>query len=100
MPKSKPQAALNPRAGSDLRRVPGNTRRRIIVEIDNLEHNPRPSNSKRLSLENDAREIRRLRIGLWRVIYFLQDEQPIIPGIRKRPPYDYDDLDMLAEEAQ
>ena len=99
MPKSKPQPFLDPRAWDDLRRVPGNTRRRIIVEINGLERIPRPSNSKRVSLENDTREIRRLRIGHWRIIYLLQDEQPIILGIRKRPPYDYEDLDTIAEES-
>jgi mRNA-degrading endonuclease RelE of RelBE toxin-antitoxin system len=98
VPKSKPHVALNPEAWDDLRRTPGNIRRKIIVEIDKLENLPRPSNSKRLSLANDAREIRRLRVGNWRIIYLLREGQPIILGIRKRPPYNYEDIEALVQE--
>jgi mRNA-degrading endonuclease RelE of RelBE toxin-antitoxin system len=97
MPKSKPQAFLTPRAWNDLQHLPGNIRRRIINEIDLLEQNPRPSNSKRLALGNELREVRRLRIGQWRIVY-LVEEEPIIIGIRKRPPYDYEDIKVLVRE--
>ncbi|MFZ5923065.1 MAG: type II toxin-antitoxin system RelE family toxin [Chloroflexota bacterium] len=97
MPKSKPQAYLRPEAWKDLQRLPGNARRRITEEIDRLEINPRPSNSKRLTLENELREVRRLRVGHWRVVYWLDDGQPVIIGIKKRPPYDYEDVQRLLE---
>jgi len=42
--------------------LPGNIRRRLIVEMDRLEKDPRPGNSKRLTIKNEKREIRRLRI--------------------------------------
>lgn len=95
MPKSKPQIAIHPNARDDLRRLPGNIRRRVIVEMDRLEKDPRPGNSKRLTIKNEEREIRRLRIDQWRVVYWVREEQPIIFAIRKRPPYDYKDLSDL-----
>lgn len=98
MPKSKPQAFLKPRAWNDLQHLPGNIRRRIINEIDCLEQNPRPSNSKCLVLGNELREVRRLRIGQWRIVYWINEEEPIIIGIRKRPPYGYKDIEILARE--
>jgi mRNA-degrading endonuclease RelE of RelBE toxin-antitoxin system len=98
MPKSKPRAHLNPEALADLKRVPGNLRRRMIVTIDALEENPRPTRSKRLEIEGESREIRRLRLDKWRVIYLVLEEQTFILAIRKRPPYNYDDLKNLIEE--
>lgn len=41
----------------------GNVRRQMIIAVDELEKDPGPSNSKQLILENESREIRRLRIG-------------------------------------
>jgi phage-related protein len=58
VPKSKPQLFLNPAAWEDLRRVPGNIRRKIITEIDKLENH----------------------------------------RIRKRPPYNYEDIETLVKE--
>ena len=95
MPKSKPQVALNPNARDDLRRLPGNIRRRLINEIDRLEDDPRPFKSKRLTVKNENCEIRRLRIDHWRIIYWIRDGQPIIFAIRKRPPYNYEDLEEI-----
>ncbi len=95
MPKSKPQALLKPSAWGDLRRLPGNIRRRIIREINHLESNPRPPHSKRLKSKNALREIRRLRIDQWRIVYWLNEDQPVIFAIRKRPPYKYEDVEEL-----
>lgn len=97
MPKSKPEVALHPNALDDLQRLPGNIRRRLILEMDRLEKNPRPGNSKLLALKNEKREIRRLRIDQWRVLYWIREDQPIVFAIRKRPPYDYVDLTDLIQ---
>jgi len=94
-PKSKPTAMLSPIAFDDLKKLPGNVRRQMIVAIDELELNLRPSNSKRLAIEGEIREIRRLRLGKWRIIYLILDNHPIILGIRHRPPYDYNDVQYL-----
>jgi mRNA-degrading endonuclease RelE of RelBE toxin-antitoxin system len=62
MPKSKPHAVLSPDAQADLKRLPGNIRRRMIVAIDALEESPRPARSKQLAINDESREIRRLRL--------------------------------------
>ncbi|OGO40232.1 MAG: hypothetical protein A2Z03_02425 [Chloroflexi bacterium RBG_16_56_8] len=98
MPKSKPQAELSANAWNDLRRLPGSIRRRITIEINRLEDNPRPSNSKRLSFENEAREVRRVRIEQWRIVYWIREGQPVIVAIRKRPPYNYENIAALLGE--
>jgi mRNA interferase RelE/StbE len=98
MPKSKLQAFLSPDAQADLKRLPGNVRRRMIVAIDALEETPRPARSKQLAIEGESREIRRLRLDKWRVVYLVLEERPVILAIRKRPPYNYEDLKDLIEE--
>jgi mRNA-degrading endonuclease RelE of RelBE toxin-antitoxin system len=98
MPKSKPRAALSSEAQADLKRLPSNIRRRMIIAIDALEENPRPARSKHLAIENESREIRRLRLDKWRVVYLVLEERPVILAVRKRPPYNYEDLKDLIEE--
>ena len=96
--KNKPKAVLSPLAYNDLKKLPGNARRQVIVAIDGLEVDLRPSNTKRLTIEGEAREVRRLRLEKWRIIYLVFEERPIILGIRKRPPYGYDDIQHLVQE--
>lgn len=98
-PRSKPKATLTPLAFDDLKKLSGNVRRQMIIVIDKLEENPRPSNSKPLVIEEETREIRRLRSGKWRIVYLVLNERTIILAIRRRPPYDYADLGRLIEDA-
>ena len=81
------------------RNLPGVVRQRIRKIIDALAENPRPDNSIELnfSTEIDCWEPRRIRIGSWRIVYAVDDtfKQVAVLGIRKRPPYDYDDLTEL-----
>jgi hypothetical protein len=62
MLKSKPRAFISPGAQADLKKLPGNVRRRMIVAIDALEETPRPARSKQLGNEGESREIRMLRL--------------------------------------
>ncbi|MUG93921.1 plasmid stabilization system [Scytonema sp. UIC 10036] len=86
----------------DERKVlPGNVRQRMKNLIESLAQAPRPHNSIELNLEgvDIDWEIRRIRLGGWRVIYAIDEEfqQVAVLGIRKRPPYDYEDIsDLLA----
>ncbi len=64
-PKSKPNATLAPEAWRELRGLPGNVRRAMIVAIDSLIADPHPANSKQLTAERISAEFRRLRIGQW-----------------------------------
>jgi mRNA-degrading endonuclease RelE of RelBE toxin-antitoxin system len=99
-PKTKPKASLSPDAFDDFKRLPGNISRLLISAIDGLEIDPRPHNSKRLSLVEETREIRRLRIDKWRIIYLVEANRPIILGIRRRPPYNYSDLQRLVRNVK
>jgi mRNA-degrading endonuclease RelE of RelBE toxin-antitoxin system len=90
---------LSRTAWDDLKRLPGNVRRQVIKAIDGLEQNARPTESKELALVDDQREVRRLRLGHWRIIYLIVDEQPLILALRRRPPYDYSDLRLLLAES-
>jgi mRNA interferase RelE/StbE len=88
-----------------MRKLPGNVRQRIRRAIDGLGENPKPPESKQLNLGEAARpgrEVCRLRIGSWRVIYIVTEADKVVDvvAIRKRPPYDYGDLiDLLPENS-
>ena len=95
MPKSKPKAFLYSAAWKELNRLAGTEYRLIVSAIDELERNPRPPNSKRLEIEDETMEIRRYRTDHWRIIYAVQENSPLILAIRRRPPYDYEDLENV-----
>ena len=83
-------------------KLPGNVRQRITRLIDDLAENPRPNLSKLLDISDldipEGIELLRIRLDKWRVIYAVSDEDMLvwILAIRRRPPYDYEDLGDLA----
>jgi len=91
---------LSSLAWEELRHLPGNVRRQIIAAVDGLERDARPAASRALVLPDEKREIRRLRLGYWRIIYLIIEEQPLVLAIRRRPPYDYADLVSLIEDSE
>ena len=62
--------------------------------------NPRPPKSKELDVLDFEHELRRLRLDRWRVIYSITEADRAVDvlAVRKRPPYDYGDLEELFEE--
>ncbi|OQY46412.1 MAG: hypothetical protein B6242_08090 [Anaerolineaceae bacterium 4572_78] len=92
----------------DIRRLPGSIRQRVWKAIRSLENNITPHNSKELDTEKagiqlDAdSKLYRIRIGVWRIIYFVEEDyqQVSVLGVRKRPPYQYDDLKKLFDRIQ
>ena len=64
----------------DLKRVPKKDVQRILKSIKALAQDPRPPQSKKLSDE----EKYRLRCGVYRILYEIQDEQLIICIVRVR----------------
>jgi mRNA interferase RelE/StbE len=92
-------------AKRELRNLPGHARSSIFHAIQALESNARPLTSKGLKSTKSYKipkdvELRRIRIDRWRVIYVIEKELSVVTvlAIRKRPPYQYDDLENLIEE--
>ncbi len=94
---------IEPTAIKQRKQLPGHVRQRIKRVIDALAQDPRPHHSRSLDttgldVPKDV-EIRRIRMEKWRLIYAVNDVEKWIWvwGMRKRPPYDYDDLVELAK---
>lgn len=71
--------------------------------IDDLEQNPRPAESEILELPDTFQtewEARRIKIENWRVIDAVNEtwQEIGVLTIQKRPPYDYEDLELLLSE--
>jgi mRNA-degrading endonuclease RelE of RelBE toxin-antitoxin system len=90
----------------EVRELPGNMRQRVIGLLKALKEEPRPHNSKRMDITKLGGELSlnlelyRIRIESWRILYTLEEELQLLTilAIRKRPPYQYDDLlELLAE---
>jgi mRNA interferase RelE/StbE len=64
----------------DLDRIPRKDGRRIVAAIGALAGVPRPSQSKKLCGD----EKYRLRCGVYRILYEIQDEQLVICVVRVR----------------
>jgi len=64
----------------DLDGIPKNDVKRIVKAIGALAENPRPPQSRKLSGE----EKYRLRCGVYRVIYEIEDKELIICVVRAR----------------
>jgi mRNA interferase RelE/StbE len=79
-------------------RLPGNVRQRVKRALDDLAADPHPAGSQPLDLTGldlpPGVELRRLRLGKWRIIYAVNAAEGWVwaLGIRHRPPYNYDDL--------
>ena len=93
---------VTPRTLREINDLPGNVRQRIRYAIGQLADNPRPSNSKQLVVPAFERELRRLRLDRWRIVYAITDTDAVVDilTVRKRPPYDYGDLAQLLEDAR
>lgn len=100
-----------------MQALPGHMRHRIRRAIAALADKPRPAESKALvrpiqegaldaqesaaSAEDQshepARELRRSRLDRWRIVYAITETDQAIDvlTVRKRPPYDYGDLERL-----
>jgi mRNA interferase RelE/StbE len=90
-------------ARSEIRRLPGNMRQRVIRKLRELEAESRPADSRPLDPAKAGSdlaphtELRRIRLASWRIIYLIEEEARLVTvlAIRKRPPYQYGDLEEL-----
>ena len=93
---------LEPEVHAARRALPGNLRQRVRRVIDDLGVTPRPAESRLLDTAGidlpASIELRRIRIERWRIIYAVSDIDRWVwlLAIRRRPPYDYEDLPELA----
>lgn len=99
------QVELTNAARREIRSLPGNVRPLIFREIQLLEKDARPFSSKGMKSTKSFQipkdiELRRIRLDRWRVVYVIQPELSLVTvlAIRKRPPYQYDDLEELLKE--
>jgi mRNA interferase RelE/StbE len=65
---------------TDLDRIPKKDSQRIISAIRSLSEDPRPPQSKKLSGD----EKYRLRCGVYRILYEIQDDRLVICVVRVR----------------
>lgn len=88
-----------PLAWTEVKALPGNVRQRVKRAIDALADDPRPAGSQVLQLPGFERELCRLRLDRWRIVYAVAEAEKAVDvlAIRKRPPYDYGDLDELLQ---
>ena len=78
-------------------------RQRVLLLLRALEQEPRPPESQELDTTKDSislqpgAELRRVRLAAWRVVYLLEEDPKLVSvlALRKRPPYQYDDLEEL-----
>lgn len=87
-------------AKAEVKRLPGHMRQRMRRAIRDLADEPRPHNSREMSRPEGVTldvELRRLRLERWRAIYIVDEEwhEVGVLAVRKRPPYDYEDLVAL-----
>jgi mRNA interferase RelE/StbE len=111
---------VTPTAWDEVKALPGHIRQRVRRAITALADAPRPSESKALvhpiqeavtsarapaaSTADEpvepVRELRRIRLERWRIVYAVTETDQAIDvlPVRKRPPYDYGDLERLLAE--
>ncbi len=93
---------LEPEVHAAHKDWPGNVRQRLRRIFDDFAANPRPAESQPMDTAGlelpPGVELRRLRLEHWRVIYAVSDAEAWvwIPAVRRRPPYEYEDLSELA----
>ena len=75
MDRSTPwQVLISRRAERVLRRLPRDVLLRIGQAIDALAQNPNPPGSKKLT----GHDLDRIRVGSWRIIYAIRDEELVV----------------------
>ncbi len=85
---------------------PGMSGMRIKRALEALAAEPRSPDSRLLDVQGidvpATIELRRLRLGRWRVIYAVNDDEEWVwvLAIHERPPYAYEDLEELASKLE
>lgn len=94
---------LEPEVHAQRRDLPGVIRQRIRRQIDALGLDPRPASSQPLDISGlalpESIELRRVRLERRRIVYAINEAERWVwvLAVRRRPPYNYDDLAALLE---
>ena len=93
-------AYVIPLAWTEIKALPGNMRQRVWRAIDALADDPHPADSLVLDMPESERELCRLRLDRWRIVYAVTEAEKAVDvlAVRKRPPYDYGDLEELIQK--
>jgi mRNA interferase RelE/StbE len=91
---------VTPAAWKEIKNLPSPMRQRVRKAVGALAEKPRPPKSKALAVPGLQSEVRRLRLDRWRIVYAITeaDEAVDVLAVRKRPPYDYGDLEALLKD--
>jgi mRNA interferase RelE/StbE len=97
---SRYRVYVTPAAWKEIKHLPGQVRQRVRKAVEALAENPRPGKSKALDLPGLPAEVRRLRLDRWRIVYAFTEADSVVDvlAVRKRPPYDYGDLESLLKD--
>ena len=104
--KGRYRVWVEPELHSQRERLPGNVRQRVKRALYALAVDPHPPDSQPLDVTGldlpPGVELRRLRLGKWRIVYAVNDAQGWVwaLGIRQRPPYSYQDLPDIASRLE
>jgi mRNA interferase RelE/StbE len=88
-----------PSALAEISASPGHVRQRIRRAVMALRGEGQPPGSRRLDFASESQcELWRLRLDTWRIVYLMDRGwgKIYVLAVRRRPPYQYDDLDTLA----
>ena len=92
-----------PQASKEIDRLPGHVRQRVRRAVIGLRDDPKPADGIQLNFDLGAeRELWRLRLDTWRVVYLIDHEwgRVYVLAVRKRPPYQYEDLTSLLTDVE
>jgi mRNA interferase RelE/StbE len=91
---------ITPAAWKEMKKLPGAVRQRVRKAVDAFADEPRPPKSKILDVPDIQAEVRRLRLNRWRIVYAISESDELVDvlAVRKRPPYDYSDLETLLKD--
>jgi mRNA interferase RelE/StbE len=99
------QVEVTNAARREIRNLPGNVRQVIFRGIQALENEAHPPSSKGMKSTKNFKipkglELRRIRMDRWRIVYVIEGDLSLVTvlTVRKRPPYQYEDLEELLKE--
>ena len=97
------QVEVTNQVRKEIRQLPGNMRQRVLRTLQTLKQKPRPDISRSLDTTKagialePGTELCCIRMASWRIVYLVEEELRLVSvlAIRKRPPYQYEDLQEL-----